>query len=302
MESHLSEDSLWAAELAARLRILQTNFADDDPEARRGFIVQEIERSLKGLVPDKRRALLDALKTRFPVPQLAGAPPPPPSSPAGPQTPDELLQGLVDAAAGLSPAQRADFADRLQRAGLGAATPGGGAVELAPELKKRLALEGKPAPEVERAARTLGMLFETVLALDQLSWTLWKQVAPKSVIRKEAEFTKLAGEYLSGSNEVSADQAKQALERTRKLVAGLLGAVGRAGAAYARERARLFDPNAIEADARSEKKWNESLEFACWRKYVQLSREYGSDAAIEKGIQEALAKAAENLIMGRPLT
>jgi len=81
--------------------------------------------------------------------------------------------------------------------------------------------------------------------------------------------------------------------------AGLLGAVGRAGNTFARERARLFDPNAIEADARGEKKWNESLEFACWRKYVQLCKEYGAEPVIEKGIQEAMAKAAENLLLGR---
>jgi hypothetical protein len=92
---------------------------------------------------------------------------------------------------------------------------------------------------------------------------------------------------------------QQSLERTRKLIAGLLGAIGRAGAAYARDRARLFDPGAIEADARAEKKWNESLEFACWRKYVQLQKEYGSEATVEKSIQEAMAKAAENLILGR---
>ena len=96
-------------------------------------------------------------------------------------------------------------------------------------------------------------------------------------------------------------QVAQTLERTRKLIAGLLGAIGRAGAAYARDRARIFDPNSIEADARAEKKWNESVEFACWRKYVQLCKEYGAEPIIEKGIQEAMARAAENLIMGRPV-
>jgi hypothetical protein len=92
----------------------------------------------------------------------------------------------------------------------------------------------------------------------------------------------------------------QTLEKTRRLVAGLLGAVGRAGPAYARERARLFDPEEIKAHARPNKKWNESLEFACWNTYEQLCKEYGAEAVIEKGIQEALAKGAENLLLGRP--
>jgi hypothetical protein len=301
MESHLSEESLWASALAARLRILQTNFADDDPATRHGFIVQEIERALKGSVPEKRKVLLEALTTRFPGAQTVLAAGAAPAASAAPQSPEDSLARLLDVAPALSPAQRADFAERLQGVGLGAARSGG-AFELTPELQKRLALEGKPAPEAERAAKTLAMLFDTVLALDQLVWTLWKQIAPKSMVRKESDFAKLSAEYLGGSKEVSTAQALQSLERTRKLVAGLLGAMGRAGATYARERARLFDPNAIEADARSEKKWNESLEFACWRKYVQLSKEYGAEPAIEKSIQEAMAKAAENLIMGRPIS
>jgi len=47
MESQFGEESLWASALAARLRVLQANFADDDAAARRDFITQEIERALK---------------------------------------------------------------------------------------------------------------------------------------------------------------------------------------------------------------------------------------------------------------
>ena len=152
----------------------------------------------------------------------------------------------------------------------------------------------------ERASKSFAILLDTVLALDQLVWTLWKQIAPKSAVRKEADLPKMTGEYLSGSKEVSTAQVVQNVERTRKLIASLMGAIGRAGAAFARERARIFDPSAIEADARAEKKWNESIEFACWRKYVQLCKEYGAEPIMEKGIQEAMARAAENLLLGRP--
>jgi hypothetical protein len=305
MESHLSEESLWASALAARLRILQANFADDEPATRQGFIVQEIETALKGCVPEKRKAFLEALTARFPgAPTLApggnGSVAPAPPAPALSETPADLLARLLEAAPSLSPAQRAEFAQQLYRAGLGsqaAPTP----FELPAELQKRLALDPAQPPSAERAAKALAMLFDTVLALDQLVWTLWKQIAPKTNVRKEADFSKLSAEFLRGSAEVSAPQVAQTLERTRKLIAGLLGAMGRAGATFARERSRLFDATAIEADARSEKKWNESLEFACWRKYAQLCKEYGAEPAIEKGIQEAIAKAAENLIMGRPV-
>ena len=43
MESQLSEDTLWAAALAARLRTLQANFADDNPATRQTYLAEEIE-------------------------------------------------------------------------------------------------------------------------------------------------------------------------------------------------------------------------------------------------------------------
>ena len=304
MESHLSETALWANGLAARLKVLQANLADDDAATREGFIVDEINRALKGSVPEKRKLLLDALAEQFPSWQSTPAPAPLPvvvaPVPSEPETPETLLKRLIESVPNLSAGQREEFTRQLKQAGLELAGGGGGtAFEIPPDLQKRLGLNGAKAANAERAVKSLAMLFDMVVTLDQLVWTLWKQIAGKSMVRKEADFGKLSADYLSGGTEVSSAQLQQSLERTRKLIAGLLGAIGRAGAAYARDRARLFDPGAIEADARAEKKWNESLEFACWRKYVQLQKEYGSEATVEKSIQEAMAKAAENLILGR---
>jgi hypothetical protein len=302
MDSHLSEAALWASGLAARLKVLQANFADDDAATRKGFIIEEIQRALKGSVPEKRKELLEALAQHFPGWQGAAVEPAPapdsaPAAPALPETPEALTERLVKLLPGCAPELRDQLAKQLKAAGL--SLGGGGTFEMPPDFQKRLGPNGTKPVDAERAAKTLAQLFEMVVTLEQLVWTLWKQIASKSMLKKEGEYLKLSGDYLTGSAEVSSAQLQQSLERTRKLIAGLLGAIGRAGAAYARDRARLFDPHAIEADARSEKKWNESLEFACWRKYVQLQNEYGSEATVEKTIQEAMAKAAENLIMGR---
>ncbi len=300
MESHLSEEALWASAVAARLRVLQANFADDDPKMRQDFLVQELEQSLKGCVPEKRKARLAALALRFPSGPAAGPAREAPTAEPAAETPEMLFERMLEMLPSLSSEQQAQLTQQLQLAGLLPERPAGGAFELAPELQKRLGLDGTRPLSVERGAKALSMLLDMVLTLDQLVWTLWKQVASKSVVRKEGDFAKLSGEYLTGSSEVSTAQLLQTLERTRRLTAGLLGAVGRAGGVFAKERARLFDPNAIAAVAQSEKKWNESIEFACWRKYVQLCKEYGAEGAIEKAIQEAMARAAENLMMGRP--
>ena len=152
---------------------------------------------------------------------------------------------------------------------------------------------------MERAIKLLAITTELALALDQLAWALWKQLAPKSPIRKEAELNRLAGSYLAGDAEVSTAQLTQPVEKTRRLIAGLLGAVGRAGSYYAKDHVARLSPDVIEDWAKMEKKWNETVEGACWRKFVHLAQEHASEPAIEHEIQEAIAKAAEQIILGR---
>ncbi|HUR45557.1 MAG TPA: hypothetical protein VMZ27_06705 [Candidatus Saccharimonadales bacterium] len=300
MESHLSEESLWASGLASRLRLIQANFADDPASVRQGYITEEIERALKTVSPTKRTAYLDSLAERFPAWEgVRSAAHSDVQVGAAPLTAEELVARLVELAPTLSPEARTAFAGQLQGAGLSIKESANAFLELPPDLQKKLGLpQGKPL-QLERAVKLLIMTTELALALDQLAWALWKQVAPKSTIRKEAELNRLAGAYLAGDAEVSSAQLSQPLEKTRRLIAGLLGAVGRAGSSYAKKYISRLSPEMIEDWAKMEKKWNESIEAACWRKFIQQAKEHASEPAIEHEIQEAIAKAAENLILGR---
>jgi hypothetical protein len=304
MGSYLSEEAMWATGLASRLRLVQANFADDQPAARQNFIVEEIERSLKGIVPSKRKVYLNALAEKFPAWEPSAdsaAPVIVQAAPAVEETPEVLLQKLLNTASRLTPESKAEFARKLQQAGLVTAPAGGGGgfPELPPELQKKLGMVGGKQLDPERALKMLVSLSELTLALDQLVWALWRQMAPKSNFRKETEFNKLIGPYLAGDPEVSTQLLNQPLERTRKLIAGLLGAVGRASSTYAKKHTARFAPEVIEDWAKIEKKWSESLEQVCWRKYVQHAKEHATEPAIENEIQESITKAAENLIMGR---
>jgi len=300
MDSHLSEESLWASGLASRLRLIQANFADDPSSVRQGYIVEEIERALKPVSPTKRTLYLDSLKERFPgwegVRTAASS-----DTKFGPAplTAEELVARLVEMAPSLSPEARAAFATQLQAVGLSIKESADAFLEIPPELQKKLGLSpGKPL-QLPRAIKLLAITADLALTLDQLAWALWKQVAPKSAIRKEVELNRLAGAYLAGDAEVSTAQLMQPVEKTRRLIAGLLGAVGRAGSSYAKKYITRLSPEVIEDWAKMEKKWNEGIEAACWRKFVQQAKEHASEPAIEHEIQEAIAKAAENLILGR---
>jgi hypothetical protein len=70
-----SEPSSWATEVAGRLRMLQTGFADDSPMARQEYLAEEIERCLKDVVDSRRGEYLDALARCFPGPEQFGTGP-----------------------------------------------------------------------------------------------------------------------------------------------------------------------------------------------------------------------------------
>lgn len=287
--------------MASRLRLIQATFADDPPDVRHTYIAEALELSLKEVAPGKRQACLAALAEKFPSWQPArtseeDVPKPAPA----PVSPETLLARLIEAAPDLSPEARAEFARKLQAAGFGVAMPASTPFsQLSLDLRKQLGLPPDKPLNAERAVKMLAGLLEMVLALDQLVWALWRQLARQSRFQKDLDFGKLAGPYLTGDPEVPSQLVGQPLERTRRLLAALLGAGGRAGSIYARTHGSRFAPEVIEDWAKMEKKWNESLEFACWRKYRELYKEHCSEPSIENEIQEGVVKATENLILGR---
>jgi len=301
MDSHLTEEALWAGGLASRLKLLQANFADDDTATRQTYVSEEIDRALKNIAPAKRKAYLHALGEQFPAWQAnQGAPVAPTPAVSAPEAPSELLARFIHVASTLSPETRAEFIAKLKAAGLAPSESGPATtIELAPEAQKKVGMAPGALLNVERGVKWLVVESEAVLALDQLGWTLWKQMAPKSTMRKDTELSKLAGQYLAGDPEVSTQQLIQALEKTRRLVAALMGGVGRAGNTFAKKQVARLSPEVIEDLAKMERKFMDSVEVTSWRIYQRLAKEHLNEPAIENGIQEAMVKVAEDLMAGR---
>jgi hypothetical protein len=296
MESHLSEEALWASTLAARLRLLQAAFADDDPKQRQTFMAEELDRALQRVSSSRQEAHLHTLEELFPI--WGGSAVPASASLACPQTADELVGRLVEAAATLSKAEIEALAAKLCQTGLLAHESQPVSAKPLPEFSKFFGIADDQPLDLERAQKLIVGLATVFLALDQLVWTLWRQLNAKSIYRKEAEFGKLAGPYLISDDEVSSEQIRQALERTRRLIAALLGAMGRSGASFARKHSADLAPESIENAARIEKKAFESLEAASWRKYRELHKEYSTEQTLESQIQQEFIKSAEELLRG----
>src|SRR5688572_12343863 len=167
MDSHLTEEALWASGLASRLKLLQANFADDAPATRQTYLTEEIDRAIKNVVPAKRKIYLQALAERFPAWQAAQAAPVAPTPAVTPsESPSELLARFIQVMSSLSPDAKTDFVRQLQEAGLVPRDNGGGAfLELAPDAQKKVGLPPNVPINVERAVKLLVVESEALLAL-----------------------------------------------------------------------------------------------------------------------------------------
>jgi hypothetical protein len=298
------ETHRWAAELAARLRLLQCSFADDPPETRERILNEELEQALKAVSLGKRKDYIEVLAEEFPGAESADLPGRADQAaplPAVPDDPAVLVERLLDlvrtrpaeeAAAILRPLQDAGFLPVTQQ----------GSPEVPEELQKRME---KLAPDKSlnfgRALRLLDILIEVTGNLDQLVWQVWKNIAAKSVIQRETgahgDFRKSLAPYLSGDAEISTEQMKQTVNKTRKLVSGLMAAMGTVGEINAQKYLDRLSPDAIRKIAEADSGVFESLEKKCWRKYTGIFESLNR-AAIEREVLDAIKKYTEKLVLG----
>jgi len=297
-----SEASSWAQEVAGRLWMLQTSFADDPPAARQEYLIEEIERSLKEVADSKRAEYLDALAHRFPGPERIDVTPSDSThtlvEPVK-KTAEELAEELLVRAAELTKERKAQLAERFQAIGL--TLPPIHGLNLPPELRGKLGLTPDQPMDEERLNKLFAALLEMVVILDNLIWNLWKTIAPKSVVRRDSGdgFRRTVGHYVTGDREVATLQVTQMLEKTRQLLAGLLSAIGPTGETYARHHLETFAPEKIRAAVEvASSGFLSNVEQKCWRRYVALASELNGPA-VEKQIVDAIVSYTEQIVLGR---
>jgi hypothetical protein len=299
----LTEEGTWARGIGARLRLLQSSFADDDERMRRDYLAEEIERAIKDVAPSRRRTYLEALAEHFP--QWEGAPGAAREAAPVDESPETIAAKLVEVAPYLTVAQKKVLAQQLEAAGIvqirqiGVA-PAPPPQPIPPELQKKLGLDPETPLSDVRVMRLIAALIDFSVALDQLAWNMWKTLAPKSVVRRDpasGDMRRIAGPYLAGDDEVSTAQITQALDKTRQLIAGLMAGIGAAGETFSKQFLARFAPPAIQEIAQEESGFFIGPEQKCWRKYVALFAEVNG-VVIEKEIASAIVQYTEELILG----
>ncbi len=314
-----SEDKeSWSVRTAARLRAVHASFGDTSADDRRVYLEDELEYALgeaDGLAGENRDSLLKALESWFPVygeaaaPALRDAPAPATgSAPDSPMGADELIARLEKDASALTDSQLQKLAALLGNRAPGADVPADLAQRLAfpsegAELEDCVRgidtvcrglgwAEGTQPPlRLSRLVKLLGILLDSFGGLYPFAWQFWKGMAPRDLGGHLSQsfsrsLEEVVAEYLEGG-EISSREFYQEVERTKKVIVGMLYSAHQGGLEYGKYCERKFSPDSIvdavvlEETAADPSKVRD-LGRKCWDKYSQLARNRTAEAMHEE--------------------
>jgi len=210
-----------------------------------------------------------------------------------------LISRLQQIAPTLTEEQRKTAIARLRDAGLAEAGSGPEwPAQPAKALRAKLQLTDKDKIDAARLLELTGELVAFANSLDQLVWATWKQVAPKSDMKRPTPVQRTCAKFASGDAETARPQVAADVDRLRQLTAGLISAIAQAGNLFAQRHVGRFSVANIEAYADKMPGMLLGKEVKCWRQYKELATSMDIQT-IEKEIQDAIAEYTETLIKGR---
>jgi len=301
--THLdSQAGLWAEALARRLSYLQASLAEEAVEVREQRLAEEILKALRPVPSSQHLHYLDALAERFPTWQMATVSFTAAGKAPTPMTPDELVGALFAIAPQLTSEQRTSIAEHLSKVGLVKETGRAIDGEALCEIESRLKLSAKDTIDPQRLGRIFAQLADMVSTLDQLSWNIWKRIAPRSGLRRDnmvPELRVLIRRSLTGETEASSAQVYLQIEKTRQLLSAMLASLDAVGRGFSHAFQQQYSPEAIREVVRAEGKHGlfDNPEARAWQRYSERAATL-SATAIETEIREHFVRLTEDLARG----
>ena len=296
--------------LANRLRLVQTDFGDENAEVRRKFLSEEIERALSAIVPGERQAFLEELMTRFPTwdpnvelmmpaeGETAGLSP---IEEQALQDPSFLATRLVELVPTLSDEEKQALIEQLRKARLVPEVQQDWPKKAAGALASELQLSGQEPLDLSRLLEMVALLVHLTQSLEQLAWETWKRMAPRSTIRRPPRLQGTMRRFLCGDPDVTHKQISEDVNQLRRLLASLISAVAQAGRRVGVAHFKALSPSEIRLLVKTESGGGlksliqKSPDAKCWEKYVELAGQI-TEESIEREIIEAIVNSAEGLM------
>ena len=314
MAKHTDDRSRLVAATANRLRLIQIDFADEQPDVRRSYLTEAVEGALAAVVPEQRDAFLKELMARFPTwdPNVAVTAPQQDTAVQSRtderelQDPSFLVERLINLAPQIREDEKRGLARRLQEAGLAPRAQGGVPEDAIARLREAVGLKPDTPVDVPRTVGLLGVLADFVCSLDPLVWRTWAKMAPTSRFQGMGTLRSTLAQFISGDESVNAGKAEEDVLMLRHLLAAVVVTLGRAGTIAATDVATGFmaplTPSKIEDLVKFEKgSIFVAQEVKCWRKYRELAGKL-TDVAIEGAIRDKIQRFVEDLMKRRAST
>jgi hypothetical protein len=307
----------WCMRTSARLRSVHASFSDDQLDRRSGFVEDELEFALEegeAIAGENRESLLKALELMFPsfgevVPDH------PDTEKAGPQSKatietasiDSLLASLTERSSELSPAHRATLASLS-----GEAVKPSTSADLPAKMAQMLSIPREPEEvddcvkaiqqlwkltggngsgdqvlRMSRMVKMLGILTGAFKDLHLFAWSFWREIAPREIAGllspgSTGGIEALIADYVSGGQTSSGDFFKD-VEKTKRVIIGLLHSTHRSGLDYGKFLERKYSPDAVTDAVALEESATDierirDLGRKCWERYSKLSRNRTAEA------------------------
>jgi hypothetical protein len=293
-------------ETANRLHLIQVDFADESEQARMDYLCEEIERALKIVLPEERNEFLQRLQERFPIGNIATLPMLKEQEDKSISVTDKtklqdvdfLVHSLLEIFPKLPANQKESVTKRLQQIGSDSQVRVNYSDESIGKLRNKLQLGDKPDFDTDRLAELIVLLANFVYKLEPLVWNTWRQLSPRSSIRRSSELKKTIGQFLSNDSNISQEHVENELKELQQLTAAVITAIGRVGSQFAKHHLAKFSPSEISSLVKMEhRSVLVSHEVKCWRKFLELSDTLNEDS-IEMEITKAIVNYVESLVKG----
>lgn len=257
-----------------------------------------------GMSAEERKACTTALRQGGVFSEPDPSPPrAAPAAGAGLGGVSELTQRLEELSAMLTPEERAQLETKLKQSGffrLPSDSGGsGGSSWKVPAtqsdfFREFFASQQDAELDGPRLSDLSAALAGLAHSLDQLAWSSWKRIAPRSELRRGEPLGRMIGEYASGqAGDLQAIKAE--IERLRQLVASLVTAISQVGH-FAHRKLQELRPDLIESSM------GEQGERACWRRYKEIVGAFDEDE-LEADMLASIADYAESMlrdVMSKP--
>lgn len=295
--------------LVARLRLVQSQLADEAADVRREQLDGEVSRALQSIAASDREPFLKELMSAFPTADGGGGGGAGRNGAATQATTkvvevvkprdlsfEELVEALVKQWGLATPEQKAQAAAKLTASGVTPSGGGGGtglSEAMVRELRGKLALGTGDMPDAARVTELSAAMFDFAMGVDRLVWGMWsKKLAPSSGLRSNGTLQRFLREYVTGRGDAAGGgHVAPEVRRLLQMTIAVVSSIGQAGTAFGEKFVSQLTPGAIE-DSIGDSAFR-SKDADCWKAY-KLRAGSLDRQAIDAEITQAIARFVED--------